>query len=64
VVLSSGVQVFALSVLVVGGGGDAVPVLGCWPGCWWMEVTAGMTVHSLFGGCRVVPKVVDMVISF
>ena len=59
-VLSSGVQVFALSVLVVGGGGDAVPVLGCW----WMEVTAGMTVHSLFGGCRVVPKVVDMVISF
>ena len=57
-VLSSGVQVFALSVLVVGGGGD-VPVLGCW----WMEVTAGMTVHSLFGGCRVVPKVVDMVIS-
>ena len=61
-VLSSGVQVFALPVLVVGGGGD-VPVLGCWWTSWWMEVTAGMTVHSLFGGCRVVPKVVDMVIS-
>ena len=66
-VLSSGVQVFALPVLVVGGGED-VPVLGVFPEALklredWSKEAAAESSHLVFFGHRVVPQVVDMVIS-
>jgi hypothetical protein len=64
VVPSSDVQVFALPVLVVGGGED-VPVLGVFPEALkgWSKEAAAESSHLVFFGHRVVPQVVDMVIS-
>ena len=62
---SSDVQVFALPVLVVGGGED-VPVLGVFPEALkedWSKEAAAESSHLVFFGHRVVPQVVDMVIS-